>query len=449
MPQWNVLVTVFPRKTREAMFCLPYRTCIRLLLALVLVSGMAVATAQSAHAVTSSKLTCSPCWISFGTVPVGQSKATAVVFKNSGQTVVTISSKTQSAASGVSVRGLSLPHRVAAGKSVTFQLVYAPKAAQVLKGSITYNSNAVNTPLVLHVAGTASKTSVAAGVLAANPSPVNFGSVQVGNTATQSQTVTNTGSGSVQITSVTSNGQPFSLTGISAPLTLAPGHSVTFQAQFAPRSVGTVSGGISIQSNAKNPHFWVGQTGTGTSGGGVALNPSTINFGSVTVGSTKTSSATVSASGASVTLKSAGLNSNEYAVSGLTLPITLNAGQSFTFKVTFAPKSSGTASATLSLSSSANSVQTTLQGAGTSAAQHSVNLSWKPSTSQVIGYNVYRGAKSGGPYSMVTSAPETGTSFTDTSVQGGNTYYYVVTAVNGSGNESVYSNQAAASVPSP
>ena len=37
--------------------------------------------------------------------------------------------------------------------------------------------------------------------------------------------------------------------------------------------------------------------------------------------------------------------------------------------------------------------------------------------------------------------------YTDSTVQNGNTYYYVTTAVDGSGNESSYSNQASAVIP--
>jgi fibronectin type 3 domain-containing protein len=83
------------------------------------------------------------------------------------------------------------------------------------------------------------------------------------------------------------------------------------------------------------------------------------------------------------------------------------------------------------------------------APQHSVDLTWGPSTSTVVGYNVYRGSQSGGPYSRLNSAPEASTSFTDNSVQGGRTYYYVATAVDQGGAESEFSNEVQAPVPTP
>jgi len=131
------------------------------------------------------------------------------------------------------------------------------------------------------------------------------------------------------------------------------------------------------------------------------------------------------------------------------LPKTLAAGQSISFTVTFAPKSSGSANANLSFSTGTSTAQASLQGSGGAATSHSVSLSWRASTSTVIGYNIYRGTKSGGPYAPINGSPEASTNFADTSVTGGTTYYYVVTAVNSKGVESVYSNQAVATVPSP
>jgi hypothetical protein len=81
---------------------------------------------------------------------------------------------------------------------------------------------------------------------------------------------------------------------------------------------------------------------------------------------------------------------------------------------------------------------------------HSVSLNWTGSTSSgVIGYNVYRGTVSGGPYTIVNSSLVTGTGYTDGAVEAGMTYYYVATAVNGSAKESAYSSEALAVVPSP
>ena len=80
----------------------------------------------------------------------------------------------------------------------------------------------------------------------------------------------------------------------------------------------------------------------------------------------------------------------------------------------------------------------------------SIKLAWDPnSSSTVIGYNVYRSQQSG----VFSATPVNGTNlvttaaYTDAAVQSGNTYYYVVTAVDGNGAQSTYSNQVQAAAP--
>ena len=80
---------------------------------------------------------------------------------------------------------------------------------------------------------------------------------------------------------------------------------------------------------------------------------------------------------------------------------------------------------------------------------HTIGLSWTDSSASVSGYNVYRSSSTGGPYTRLNSNLISGTSFSDTNVQAGQTYFYVTTAVNTSNVESSYSDQAQAIVPSP
>jgi fibronectin type 3 domain-containing protein len=76
-----------------------------------------------------------------------------------------------------------------------------------------------------------------------------------------------------------------------------------------------------------------------------------------------------------------------------------------------------------------------------------VTLSWGASSSTVAGYNLYRSTVNGGSYSKVNASLLATLNYADSSVTGGTTYYYVATAVDSSGTESVYSNQVTATVP--
>jgi hypothetical protein len=184
----------------------------------------------------------------------------------------------------------------------------------------------------------------------------------------------------------------------------------------------------------------------------LSVSPTNLSFGNVVVGTSDSLNGTLGATGSSVTISDAGINSNEFVLSEISLPTTLSASQTTSFTVTFKPAIAGTASATLSFSSDAGNSPTaqSLTGKGTTAIQHSVDLSWDASNgSNVVGYNVYRGSVSGGPYSKINSALDASTAYTDNAVTAGQTYYYVATAVDGGGGESGYSNQAKAVIPTP
>jgi len=75
------------------------------------------------------------------------------------------------------------------------------------------------------------------------------------------------------------------------------------------------------------------------------------------------------------------------------------------------------------------------------AGNAQVSLSWTAS-SGATGYNVKRATTSGGPYTTVATGV-TGTTYTNTALTNGTTYYYVVSAVNSAG-ESTNSAQASA-----
>ena len=91
-----------------------------------------------------------------------------------------------------------------------------------------------------------------------------------------------------------------------------------------------------------------------------------------------------------------------------------------------------------------------LGACSTTTGYHTVALSWVASTTSGVTYNVYRAATSGG-YNYATplnSAPISGTSFTDCTIALGQTYYYVIRAIDSSGNQSVNSSETVVTVPS-
>ncbi len=401
----------------------------------------------SGTAVAPGSLTANPNSIAFGSVQVGNHQQQSVTLKNTGSTAVSISQAAATEAA-FSLTGLSLPLNLAAGQSATFTITFQPQSAGSVNGNLAITSSALNPNLNVPLSGTGTSPST----LSANPTSLSFGSVQVGNSKQLSQVVSNTGGANLTISQYSFTGAGFGVSGFTPPLTLTPGQSYTFTVTYAPQSAGTGSGNLTIASNASNPNLSIALSGAGTAAGQLAVSPTTLNFNSVVVGTSATQAATLTATGASVSVTSGNFSSSEFALSGISFPLTIPAGNSAPFNVTFAPQSTGAASATLSFSSNASnsSAVQSLAGTGTAPPVHTVVLSWTGSTSSnIASYNVYRGTTSGGPYSKIGSVAEPTTTYTDSSVSDGRTYYYVTTAVNSSSQESSYSNQTTAVIPPP
>ena len=303
------------------------------------------------------------------------------------------------------------------------------------------------------VASTPSNTSSypASGKLAPSNSALNFGNVPTGSTITMSLVLTNTGtqSSSVEISNITVSGIGFGISGGTAPVTLTTGQSVTLNVTFNPSKAGGANGSVTIASSATNSALSVTLSGTGMNSGQLVVNPTTFNFPSVALGSSQSQQGMLTAGSSNITVSTTTWNGSGFSVSGISFPVTIPAGQSIPFTVSFAPQAAATALGTISFVSNATNSPTTesLTGTGIQAStQHSVSLNWNADTSTVQGYYVYRGTQNGGPYARI-SALQSGTSYTDAAVIAATTYYYVVTAVATNSVESGYSNQVVAVVP--
>jgi hypothetical protein len=187
----------------------------------------------------------------------------------------------------------------------------------------------------------------------------------------------------------------------------------------------------------------------------IAASPVAVNFGQVQVGASNTQTIVVSNSGtADATINSASSNGAGFRLADTAFPLAVNAGRSLTLQLTFAPSSAGSATGALTLSvSSQPSLSVALAGSGVATVSsgtpaHEVALSWNASTSLVDRYLVYRSTQPGGPYARINTSPAAVTWYSDTNVSGGQTYYYVVTAIAATV-ESAYSNESVAAVPSP
>jgi hypothetical protein len=178
-------------------------------------------------------------------------------------------------------------------------------------------------------------------------------------------------------------------------------------------------------------------------------NQTSLAFASVNLGSSSVLAVVFTNAGnSSVTISNVSISGPGFTAAGVSSGQILTPGQSATLNVTFAPSSAAAANGSVIVTSNAtNSPKTlTLSGTGVQPVTHSVTLNWTASVG-ASGYNVYRSSVTGGPYTKLNASPIATTSYTDSAVQAGQTYYYVLTSVNSSGVESAFSTEVSAVVP--
>lgn len=289
------------------------------------------------------------------------------------------------------------------------------------------------------------------GTLTTTPSSISFGSVADGTTNSQTVQLKNTGAASLTISSATVSGTGFKFSGISTPLTLAPANTLNFIVAFGPTVTGSVTGTMTIKSNATDStHIALSGSGT-TATRTISLLTSSLNFGSEIVGGTSPLQLAVKNTGnSSLTISQINVAGTGFSVTSGVSGSTIAAGQTAELNVVFAPKVAGSVSGVVTLVSNAtnspNSVAVT--GTGVNSITHSASLSWTASSSSgVAGYYVYRSTVSGTSYTRITATALNALKFTDGAVSAGQTYYYVVTAVSTNGSESIDSEQVSAVIP--
>jgi hypothetical protein len=185
-----------------------------------------------------------------------------------------------------------------------------------------------------------------------------FGNIAVGQTATKTVIVTNTGkTNSLTISGATSSDNEYALSGSgtcgAVPVIVTPKKNCTLGISFTPNAVGTHSASIMIFDDVTTSPQHVTLSGTG--GADMTTTKSSLLFGKVKFG--------VKAIGAfsivnhqtqSVTLSKSlgGFNAADFSITGGTCTATLGSDKACSIVVTFAAGALGTESATLSVADS-------------------------------------------------------------------------------------------------
>ena len=296
------------------------------------------------------------------------------------------------------------------------------------------------------------------GQLKPTPNAINFGNQAVGTRRAVPVTLANSSTRTTfRIVAISSSNQEFSLSHQSLPVTLVPRQTLTVTVTFAPTAASAYSGTLwlrnppQVDGQGPTERHW-NSTVTLARQGTLSFN-SSLNFGTVAMSSSSAQTLSLSNSGsASVSISNISLAGPD----GYShRPFVGNDSSSWTnttIQASFSPPSSGNSSGKISITSNASNSPAVISWTATTptspAPSHSVELSWNASSSGgIVGYHVYRGPVSSGPYVLLTANPVTATNFVDSPVSPAETLFYVVTSVATGGVESGYSNEVSAVVP--
>src|SRR5271166_672670 len=122
---------------------------------------------------------------------------------------------------------------------------------------------------------------------------------------------------------------------------------------------------------------------------------------------------------------------SEFSIGTFQLPITLDPGATVELPVIFTPTAQGHAIGNITVANTGDDSEVKIKVAGTGIEgnSHSVALSWTPGDQDWVGFNIYRSTIDGGPYTKINSSLDPSPNFTDSTVEGGMTYYYCATEV--------------------
>lgn len=308
--------------------------------------GLSASSTLSGTGIAAGALVFDPAALAFGNVVTGTSSTLTTTLRNTG------GSSVDNIALGVTGSGYSrdggtcpaMPFSLPGGADCTVAIRFQPAAAGAANGSLAANGNAGAS-----ASASLTGTGVAPGALAFNPTTLAFGDVTVGNSATLTTTLSNSGGAAVDDIVVAVTGTGYTRDAASTCSTMAfslPAMgSCTLVVRFQPGSVGAANGSATATAASANASASLTGNGLSAGSGAVGIFPLTgLNFGNVVVGSTATQTITITNTGNQpLTTMVVGIT-GPFVLSNNPCPATLAAAASCVVSIQFTPGALGAAS---------------------------------------------------------------------------------------------------------
>lgn len=303
-----------------------------------------------------------------GTTSPGQS----FTIQNTGKSTLSITSVTTTMDYAISSN--TCEATLKAGKTCTVTVTFTPNSVGTINGTVTIEDGDPTSPQTVALSGTGTGWPM----VTLSPKSLTFGSVSI-KTASPSQIITLTNIGLATLTFTGGNKTGIKITGNdpgdftqtnNCGDSLAEGASCTITAIFTPQENGTRSANVTVTDNTSNGTQTANLTGVGAYPR-ASLSPQTVNFGSVAVGtksaamtSTLTNSGEVNLIISKIALS--GTDPSEYTETNNCVG-TIDPGATCTITANFTPSTSGTQSASVTITDNTSTGSTTLNLTGSGA----------------------------------------------------------------------------------
>ena len=205
--------------------------------------------------INGADISLTPSSLSFGTVVVEASSAAkkATLTNNSNATMYLSSITTSANFRQTNICGSTL----AAGKSCTISVTFAPTQTGALTGTLSVNDNGTNSPQTVSLSGTGKAQA------ALTPATASFAATVVGKSSTVKKfTLTNNQKVILQNVSISTTG-PFSVSSTTCQTELTSNANCTIDVVFTPTGVGVETGTLQVSDNAVNSPQTSSLKGTG------------------------------------------------------------------------------------------------------------------------------------------------------------------------------------------
>ena len=300
-----------------------------------------------------------PVVLSFGATTVGATSAAQnVTISNTGG--ATMSLGTISAAGDFVVTANTCGATLVAGVGCTVAIAFAPTASGLRSGVLTVVDGAGTQTAALSGTGTAPATD------GLSLLSLRF-AAQVLNTASAAQVVTLTNAGDVALTLIAAQITAGDFAVVNGCGNSLNAHSsCAMSVTFAPKSVGALSGVLTVSDQFRSQTVTL--SGTGVAPAGVSLSPvSTLAFGATAVGSSSVAQTVTLTNNGGLPLSVAGVAvTGDFAIAGSNIcGSTVAVGTACTMLVVFVPTAGGTRNGTLTVTDSAASSPQTIALSGT------------------------------------------------------------------------------------